>query len=292
MKIMDKIFSIAKKSKAKVLIGVGETEDQVIRAVNAAKKAIDEEYAKVTLMGKHQTLKKYKDEFDIFMSSKPEEDMVRALIEHDFDAAVRGSLGASKILLSLKEKLNLSKVFRLALLESANGQQFFFAPVGIDEGENIGEKLVFVEEGVNLVKALGLEPKVAIISGGRRDDIGRSPRVDRMLADSEFVVSVTKDKGITNNIKHYEILIENAMKENANIIIAPDGISGNLMYRTLIHLGGGKSHGAPFLKIDIDLVDTSRAGPISEYVSSIAFASALKDLRKKKNRNNFYSQDI
>jgi len=46
------------------------------------------------------------------------------------------------------------------------------------------------------------------------------------------------------------------------------------------------------LKINIDLVDTSRAGPISEYVSSIAFASALKDLRKKKNRNDFYNQDI
>lgn len=290
MKIMDKVFSIAKKSNAKVLIGVGETEDQVIRAVNAAKKAINEGYAKVTLMGKHQTLKKYKDEFDVFMSSKPEEDMIRVLIEHNFDAAVRGSLGASKILLSLKEKLNLSKVFRLALLESANGHQFFFAPVGIDEGESIGEKLVFVEEGVNLVKALGLEPKVAIISGGRRDDIGRSPRVDRMLADSEFVVSVAKDKGITNGIKHYEILIENAIKDNANIIIAPDGISGNLMYRTLIHLGGGKSHGAPFLKIAIDLVDTSRAGPISEYVSSIAFASALKDLRKRKNRDDLYNQ--
>ncbi|MHA1722796.1 MAG: methanogenesis marker protein Mmp4/MtxX [Candidatus Baldrarchaeia archaeon] len=286
MKIMDKIFSIAKKAEAKVLIGVGETEDQVTRAVNAAKKAIEEGYAEVTLMGKHQTLKKYKDEFDVFMSSKPEEDMIKALIDHEFDAAVRGSLGASKVLLSLKEKLNLSKVFRLALLESVNGWQFFFAPVGIDEGENIGEKLVFVEEGVNLIKALGLEPKVAIISGGRRDDIGRSPRVDRMLADSEFVVSVTKNKGITNNIKHYEILIENAMKENANIIIAPDGISGNLMYRTLIHLGGGKSHGAPFLKIAIDLVDTSRAGPVSEYVSSIAFASALKDLRRKRGLSN------
>jgi len=286
MKIMDKIFSIAKRTKAKVLIGVGDTEDQVIRAVNAAKKAIEEGYAEVTLMGKHQTLKKYKDEFDVFMSSKPEEDMIKALIDHDFDAAVRGSLGASKVLLSLKEKLNVSKVFRLALLESVSGWQFFFAPVGIDEGENIGEKFVFVEEGVNLIKALGLEPKVAIISGGRRDDIGRSPRVDRMLADSEFVVSVTKDKGITNNIKHYEILIENAMKENANIIIAPDGISGNLMYRTLIHLGGGKSHGAPFLKIAIDLVDTSRAGPVSEYVSSIAFASALKDLRRKRSRSN------
>jgi len=287
MKIMDKIFSIAKKSKAKVLIGVGETEDQVTRAINAAKKAIDEGYAKVTLMGKHQKLKQYKDDFDVFLSSKPEEDLIRVLIEHDFDAAVRGSLGASKILLSLKEKLNVGKVFRLALLESINGWQFFFAPVGIDEGENIGEKMVYVEEGVNLIKALGLEPRVAILSGGRRDDIGRSPRVDRMLADSEFVVSFTKDKGITNNVKHYEILIENAMKENANIIIAPDGISGNLMYRTLIHLGGGKSHGAPFLKIDVDLVDTSRAGPISEYVSSIAFASALKDLRKKRNRDNF-----
>ena len=77
-------------------------------------------------------------------------------------------------------------------------------------------------------------------------------------------------KGI--QAQHYGILLEDAFKKS-NIVIPPDGIMGNLIFRTLHFLGGAKSVGAPVVNIDKVFVDTSRAK--KDYSTSIALASAL-----------------
>jgi len=78
------------------------------------------------------------------------------------------------------------------------------------------------------------------------------------------------DMGIS--AKNYSILIEDAIKD-ANLIIAPDGISGNLIFRTLVFLGGGNGFGAPVLMEKV-FVDTSRVKEDS--ARAIMLASALK----------------
>jgi predicted methyltransferase MtxX (methanogen marker protein 4) len=80
---------------------------------------------------------------------------------------------------------------------------------------------------------------------------------------------------------HHEIMIEDAIQES-NFIIAPDGISGNLIYRTLVHLGGGSSHGAlyyPLAKEGTVIVDTSRSADELEYKTAIMLANAYKVMR-------------
>ncbi|MDD1704009.1 MAG: phosphotransacetylase, partial [Methanoregula sp.] len=67
-------------------------------------------------------------------------------------------------------------------------------------------------------------------------------------------------------------LIEDAI-EDCGLIIAPDGISGNLVFRTLAFLGGGISHGAPVVNISKIFVDTSRASP--NYTNALWRAAAL-----------------
>jgi predicted methyltransferase MtxX (methanogen marker protein 4) len=105
--------------------------------------------------------------------------------------------------------------------------------------------------------------------------MGRHPVVDKTLSDAE---EITK-RGIAArlDIKNCEILIEDAIVDR-NIILAPDGISGNLIFRTLHFLGRGKALGAIVLNIDRVFIDTSRAK--SSYVDSIALASALSGRRK------------
>jgi len=61
----------------------------------------------------------------------------------------------------------------------------------------------------------------------------------------------------------------------SNLIIAPDGISGNLIYRTLVHLGGGKAYGAIYMGIDKTIIDTSRVGNHSEFYGALVLALAL-----------------
>ncbi|MFX1345221.1 MAG: phosphotransacetylase, partial [Promethearchaeota archaeon] len=60
-----------------------------------------------------------------------------------------------------------------------------------------------------------------------------------------------------------------------NIIIAPDGISGNLIYRTLVHLGGGKAYGAIYMNLEKVIIDTSRVGELSEIQGALLLALSL-----------------
>jgi putative methanogen marker protein 4 len=179
------------------------------------------------------------------------------------------------MLQAIKTKRKLSTLARLALLETPTKHAFFFAPVGIDEGRNVKEKLYFIEEGMRLIHALGSTPKVAVLSGGRFSDAGREKRVDSTLREAEDIVKDAQNRFNGIDIRHYEILIEDAIADKANLVIAPDGISGNLIYRTLIHLGSGASYGAAYLGLPKPIIDTSRAAPASEYAGAIAMASAL-----------------
>ena len=65
---------------------------------------------------------------------------------------------------------------------------------------------------------------------------------------------------------------------DAGVIIAPDGISGNLTFRTLALLGNGNGHGAPVINIPDIYVDSSRAS--SSYVGILVFTAKLISLKK------------
>jgi len=181
----------------------------------------------------------------------------------------------TKFLLGFQSILNIQEIIRLALLETSTGYQFFFGPIGIDECSNLDNKIIFVNRAIKEIQALKLEPKVNILSGGRIGDIGRNPNVDRSIAEAQKVVNHFRRKNSSLVIKHSEILIENAIAEKTNLIIAPDGISGNLIYRTLVHLGGGKAYGAIYMDVDHAIVDTSRVGNISEIKGAIILAQCL-----------------
>ncbi|MBS7249367.1 MAG: methanogenesis marker protein Mmp4/MtxX [Candidatus Freyarchaeota archaeon] len=276
--IFEKLSEIAKNSKSTIAIGVGDQEEYLHRTVQAAQKAAQRGVAKIIVLGNIEKIpKKYpkKETIQIQSSLTPEETILKMLSSNEVDAVVRGSLPATSFLKNVKAQFNVKNLRRIALLESANGHQFFFAPVGIDEARTIPEKINFVQEGVSLIQKIGITPKVAILSGGRAGDIGRDPIVDQTIKEAEEAVQEIKKRNITQNIENYQILIEDAIKNQANLILAPDGISGNLIYRTLIHLGKGKSYGAPYTNIPKTIIDTSRVGPINEYLGAIILASAL-----------------
>ncbi|MGE5831321.1 MAG: methanogenesis marker protein Mmp4/MtxX [Methanomicrobiales archaeon] len=201
----------------------------------------------------------------LILSDRPGEALVKALMEGEIDAAVRGSLPSNDTLRSLREATGVDHLLRIALLSTRKGRMFLLAPVGVDEGWTVGEKVELVERGRDLAARFGLPPEVAVLSGGRLGDVGRHPAVDRTIADAEMVARLT-------GAVHREILIEDAIR-TAGMILAPDGISGNLIFRTLVHLGEGKAHGAPVVNIDRIFVDSSRASP--DYSNALITASKL-----------------
>ncbi|MFA4934846.1 MAG: methanogenesis marker protein Mmp4/MtxX [Candidatus Methanoperedens sp.] len=265
MSLLSEIERKARKNHARIGLGIGKISEKLIKSAEAAR-----EYADVVLVGDEKEIKATGTDLEIINSREPSKKLVELLVAGQIDGAVRGTLSATKTLSELKKSLNIKKLYRVALLETADGKPFFLAPVGIDEGNSIDDKIELIRRGAEHFRRFGIEAKVGILSGGRLEDKGRDKTVDRTLAEAELVTKRVCEMGI--NAKNYSILIEDAIEE-ANFIIAPDGISGNLIFRTLVFLGGGYGHGAPVLMEKV-FVDTSRVG--GHYTRAIMLASALK----------------
>ena len=195
----------------------------------------------------------------------PEQTLVDDLASGKIDAAVRGTLPSNSTLNALKKAMGVDHLERIALLETVHGKKFLLTPVGVDEGWTVPEKLELIKKGRIIAKKFGLPEKTGVLSGGRLGDIGRHPQVDASMADAELIARL-------GDATHCEILIEDAV-ETCGLIIAPDGISGNLVFRTLTFLGGGHAHGAPVVNISRIFVDSSRASP--NYTDALLLAASL-----------------
>jgi predicted methyltransferase MtxX (methanogen marker protein 4) len=121
---------------------------------------------------------------------------------------------------------------------------------------------------------MGFLPRAAILSGGRMEDRGRCERVDRSLLEGDQIAARARKAGI--DAEHKGILIENCRGDD--IIIAPEGISGNLIFRTLMLLCGAQSYGAPVLMKKI-FIDSSRAR--GGFDGPVMLAGAMAGMRKE-----------
>ncbi len=204
--------------------------------------------------------------------------------ECPIDAVIRGGISSKDFLHAWKQIFpdrNLS-FQRLALLESAHHHQFFFAGVGIDEIHSFSQKEDFIRNFLTFMHMLRETPKISILSGGRQGDVGRDHHVDATLEQGEKLVKRILKSFPDVAIRHDAILIEKAHQSRSNFLLPPTGIAGNLIYRTLIHLGNGKSYGAVylnrFLKERRIIIDCSRVAPDFELTGSLYFALYLVHL--------------
>lgn len=212
--------------------------------------------------------------YDVVIAQSNEE-LLNYINDPNVDGVVRGSL-ESNIILDLKK--DYPHIFRASILEK-DGFKFMLAPVGIDECDTVKAKETIIAECSDIVKKSNHEPKIALISGGRKQDKGRSVKIDRSIEECEQVVSDLKDK---YNVKHYYILIEEALKDHRNIIIAPDGIIGNIIFRSLVLVAGVKSYGAITLKQPNIFIDTSRSQSVEGYINSLNLVVNIIESKNKK----------
>ena len=233
-----------------IAIGVGENEN-IIQACHIFKEKHPKTELKLI----------YKDD-----------DLVKAVLDDRIDGVVRGSLPASNIMKELKEHYpNLSRATYV------NGEQYEFllSPVGIDEGVTVEDKFEIAMNCCDFLKKLGKTPKIAVLAEGREDDFGRGPEVSNSIKDARRLTKLIEDTG--ENVKNYFILIEKAIKDNCNVIIAPNGRVGNIIFRTLILLNSWPSYGAVTFGIDKTYIDTSRDQSIEGYVRSLTLLNDLAE---------------
>ena len=260
-----------------IVAGLGENEN-IIKASNQLKEIED---LNITLV-------------------KTEDELIDAFKDPEVHATLRGSLKASKIIKSIKELKPDCKINRTTYINTSDDEsfskdyEFLLAPVGIDEGKNIEEKVELAVQAANFLQYLGKMPKIAVLAEGRKDDLGRSERIDESLLSSEELTDLLTDtfkeldnfdndsEDISKNysIKNYYILLEQAIEDGYNVILANDGIFGNIMFRTLVLLDKWPSYGAVTLGIDEIFIDTSRDQSVEGYKRSLKLAYQLAKLRE------------
>ncbi len=240
--------------------------------------------------------------FDVIVqltTSKPIEDFIKDTKLTKWIrqfSGVRGAISAARFIRFLKiiltslrtDMYDVLRISRIALLETADNLQFMFSPVGIDEATNFEKKKYIATNAALLLTELKIEPKLSIMSGGRLGDIGRNKNVDATLKTAELLKSYFEKESPTKyNVSNDQILIESAV-QNSNFLLAPDGVSGNYIYRTLVFLGGGKAYGALYSSVYFKhqkvLIDTSRVANEAEIEGSLIQAAGFTKLIQTKSK--------
>jgi len=283
MVLLESFIEKSRNKRIKIGIGIGTLQKHSRIIIEGINKYLNYNQADISLFGQFddqdalnkEINTKSKNAINFVATKNPENKMINFLLNHKLDAVIRGGLSSNKFLTTIKNAYNIPKINRLALLETINGHQFFFGPVGIDECNDIDDKFLFLKRSLELFNIMRLKPIISVLSGGRKGDTGRNSYVDQTIRDADELVKKLKIESPDLNIIHNEILIEKAIADGSNLILAPNGISGNLIYRTLVHLGGGKAYGAIYLGLEPTIIDTSRVGKSSEIEGALILASAL-----------------
>ncbi|MHA1167597.1 MAG: methanogenesis marker protein Mmp4/MtxX [Candidatus Hodarchaeales archaeon] len=257
-------------SSHRIAVGISSNNRLGSRTLSACIQAKKKNYATPVVIGRNLPPQEH---LEVVNVDNPEHEIINLLRDGKVDAAIRGSLDATPVLKYLKQYLPETAV-RIALFEDkvGPGGSFLLAPVGIDEGNNYLEKECILKEGINLLQFFDIEPKVFILAGGKQRDVGRNPVSDKTIEEANKLAEKFSDYAIFTP----GIMLEKAFQEQANFIISPGGISGNLIYRSLVHVSGYcVSYGAPFRGNCLKFTDTSTVGTIPDYVRAIAFTSSL-----------------
>ena len=233
----------------RIAIGVGENEN-IIQACHIFKEKHP-----------HTDLKLiYKDE-----------DLIKAVLNNSIDGVVRGSLPASNIMKELKEYYpNLSR----ATYINGDEYEFLLTPVGIDEGVSVEERFEMAMNCCECLKKLGKTPKIAVLAEGREDDFGRGDEVSNSIKESKKLTELIEENS-SEEVRNYFILIEKAINDKCNVLIAPNGRVGNIIFRSLVLLNSWPSYGAVTFGMDRTYIDTSRDQSIDGYVRSLILAYDL-----------------
>ena len=203
-----------------------------------------------------------------------DDELVKSILDEDIDAVVRGSLPASGVIKEVKKYF--PEISRATFVHGEE-HEFLLTPVGIDEGTTIEDKLKIAINCGEFLRKLNKEPKIAILADGRKGDYGRSEKISKSIDESEQLTQLIKEN-TDFEVKNYYILIEQALNENCNVIIAPDGIIGNIIFRTLILVNSWPSCGAVTFGINGIYIDTSRDQSVEGYLRSLIFAYKLAKL--------------
>lgn len=122
-------------------------------------------------------------------------ELIDDLVAGNIDAVVRGNMSSATLLPILRLKLGLNVLERVAFIETHDKKMVILSPVGIDEGWTVEQKYSLATKSVKLARKFGMNEKIAIMSGGRYEDLGRCEAVDKSIKSADCITNMLTHDG-------------------------------------------------------------------------------------------------
>jgi phosphate butyryltransferase len=206
------------------------------------------------------------------------------------DMLMKGIVDTSVILKAAFNKetgINAGRLAsHVAVFETAHYHKLFIVTdAAINIAPELSAKLDIIANAVVAAKALGVEkPKVALLAAVEKVNYDKMP----CTVDAAIITQMNRRGQVKGCIVDGPLALDNAMSAesakikkivsdvagDADILVTPDIEAGNVLYKSLIDLGGAKGAGIVMGSAK-PIILTSRADSAETKLASIAFASLV-----------------
>lgn len=296
IKSLNDLVSIAKGKETRRLAVAAAADRPVLEAV---KNACHEGIIVPVLVGNKDEIEKICKEIDfdltgieIYEENNPAVSSIKAVAlikEGKADILMKGLVSTAPLLKAVLDKekglTKGSTLSHFALVESP----YYHKLIGItDAAMNIapefGEKINIINNSVEVFHRLGIKnPKVAIVGplevvnpkiestthAAMLNVMNRRGQIQGCIVDGPFAI----DNAVSKEAAEHKGIVSDVAGD-ADILVAPDLNSGNILYKTLMFMGGSTS-AAVIMGAKVPIVLTSRADTEKSKMMSIALAAAM-----------------
>ena len=296
LKSLNDIVSLAKKKETRRLVVAAAADKPVLEAV---KNALREGIIIPVLVGNKGEIEKISKEInfdlsniEIYEENNPAHASVKAVSlikEGKADILMKGLVSTAPLLKAVLNKENgLRKgatLSHFALVESP----YYHKLIGItDAAMNIApefnEKINIINNSIEVFHRLGnINPKVAIVSpleivnpkiestvhAAMLTVMNQRGQIKGCIIDGPFAI----DNAVSKKAAEHKG-IKGEVAGDADILVAPELNSGNILYKALMFMGGCTS-AAVIMGAKVPIVLTSRADTDKSKMMSIALAAAM-----------------
>ncbi|MCB2196006.1 MAG: phosphate butyryltransferase [Bacteroidetes bacterium] len=296
IKALDDIVKIAREKETRRLAVAAAADKPVLEAV---KNAYKEGIIIPVLVGNKSEIEKICKEIDfdlndieIYNENNPALSSVKAvelIREGKADILMKGLVSTAPLLKAVLDKekglRKASTLSHFALIESP----YYHKLIGVtDAAMNIApeftDKIHIINNAVEVYHRLGIKnPKVAIIGplevvnpkiestthAAMLNVMNKRGQIQGCIVDGPFAI----DNAVSKEAAEHKGIVSDVAGD-ADILVAPDLNSGNVLYKTLMFMGGCTS-AAVIMGAKVPVVLTSRADTDKSKMMSIALAAAM-----------------
>lgn len=296
LKDFTEIINTAKEKK-EIKISVAAAQDvHVLRAVYDAYK---EGIVDAILVGNKDEIRKCLLEseipLDIFEIEHVPDDLaeqskraVELIVEKKAQVLMKGLVDTSILLKAVLKEQSLRTGRTMSAVGIMNSPYYHKLFLLTDAAMNIkpdsAKKKQIIENAVEAAKAIGItNPKAAVLCAKEKVDEKMSETLDAQVLKEMNERGEIKDCIVDGPLAFDNIIskeaaehkgIKSVVSGDVDIILAPDLVSANSLYKTLIFLGGAKSAGI-IMGAKVPIVLTSRADSEETKMYSIAVAALI-----------------